>query len=97
MTGIYQRFRSQLGRLSARSQLDARSAAPLLLIAFLAPALLFYAGLAVYPVLRTAYNSFHAIKPQGVVEYVGIANFTTILFADATFWKAVGNIIRGCS
>jgi len=57
----------------------------------LAPALLVYAGFTIYPVLRTFYNAFHAIKPQAVVEFVGFGNFTALLFADSVFWKAVTN------
>src|SRR5690242_4490408 len=67
---------------SARPELDARRAGLAVLFAFLTPALLVYAGFTVYPVLRTFYNAFHAIKPQGVVEFVGVANFTNLLFAD---------------
>jgi ABC-type sugar transport system permease subunit len=70
---------------------DARRAAPITLAIFLAPALLLYAGFMVYPVLRTFYNSVHTIKPQGVQEFVGLANFSALLSADPTFWKAVGN------
>jgi raffinose/stachyose/melibiose transport system permease protein len=58
---------------------------------FLAPALVLYAGFMVYPVLRTFYNSVHTIKPQGVQEFVGLANFRELLSADPIFWKAVGN------
>jgi len=76
---------------SARPELDARRAGFAVLFAFLTPALLIYAGFTVYPVLRTFYNAFHAIKPQGVVEFVGLSNFTTLLTADAVFWKAVTN------
>jgi raffinose/stachyose/melibiose transport system permease protein len=64
------------------SQESARRTRLELLIVFLAPALLLYLGFAVYPVLRTVFNSFHAIKPHGVV-----AN----LIHDETFFKAVGN------
>jgi ABC-type sugar transport system permease subunit len=71
--------------------IDARHAKLGLLAAFLAPALLIYAGFTIYPVVRTFYNAFFTIKPQGVVEFVGFANFTTLLFADPTFWKAVVN------
>jgi ABC-type sugar transport system permease subunit len=42
-------------------------------------------------VLRTFYNAFHTIKPHGVVAFVGVDNFTALLLADATFWKAVVN------
>ncbi len=70
---------------------DARRARLGILVAFLAPALLIYAGFTIYPVVRTFHNAFHTIKPQGVVEFVGLANFTALLFADPTFWKAVVN------
>ena len=71
--------------------IDARRARLGILVAFLAPALLIYAGFTIYPVVRTFYNAFYTIKPQGVVEFVGLTNFATILFADPTFWKAVVN------
>ena len=71
--------------------IDARRANLGILVAFLAPALLVYAGFTIYPVIRTFYNAFHTIKPQGVVEFVGLANFQTLLLADSTFWKAVAN------
>ncbi|HKE38642.1 MAG TPA: sugar ABC transporter permease [Casimicrobiaceae bacterium] len=78
-------------RIAARSDIDARRAGLAILAAFLAPALLVYAGFTIYPVLRTFYNAFHAIKPQAVVEFVGFGNFTALLFADSVFWKAVTN------
>lgn len=85
----------RLPRRAARDQdsaaLDARRARLGILVAFLAPALLIYAGFTIYPVVRTFYNAFYTIKPQGVVEFVGLTNFATILFADPTFWKAVVN------
>ncbi len=80
-----------VGRSSLRPELDARRAAPATLLVFLAPALVIYAGFAVYPVLRTFYNSVHAIKPHGVEEFVGLANFVELLRVDPVFWKAVGN------
>jgi len=58
---------------------------------FLAPALVIYAAFIVYPVLRTFYNSVHVIKPRNVAEFVGVANFATLLQTDPVFWKAVGN------
>ena len=81
----------RLGRFRAQSEPDARRAAPGTLALFLAPALILYAGFMVYPVLRTFYNSVHTIKPQGVQEFVGLANFGALLSADPTFWRAVGN------
>jgi ABC-type sugar transport system permease subunit len=77
-------------RVVARPEIDARRAGFAILVAFLAPALIFYAGFTIYPVLRTFYNAFHVIRPQGVVEWVGLANFATLL-SDAVFWRAVTN------
>ena len=77
--------------LRARPEPDARRAAPTTLAVFLAPALILYAGFMVYPVLRTFYNSLHTIKPQGIQEFVGLANFRVLLSTDLVFWKAVGN------
>jgi len=78
-------------RRPVRREVDARRAAPATLLIFLAPALVVYAGFTIYPVLRTFYNSLHIIKPHGVVEYVGIANFVELLRVDPVFWKAVHN------
>jgi ABC-type sugar transport system permease subunit len=70
---------------------DARRASLGIVAAFLAPALLVYAGFTIYPVIRTFYNAFFTIKPQGVVQFVGLGNFAALLFTDSTFWKAVSN------
>jgi ABC-type sugar transport system permease subunit len=78
-------------RDAAPPAIDARRASFGILLAFLAPALLVYAAFTVYPVLRTFYNAFHTIKPHNVVEFAGLGNFTTLLFADPVFWKAVTN------
>src|SRR5437773_2315365 len=75
----------------APPEIDARRAGVGILVVFLAPALLVYAGFTIYPVLRTFYNAFHSIKPQGMVEFVGLSNFTALLFTDSIFWKAVAN------
>ena len=75
----------------ARLEVDARRASLGILALFLAPALLIYAGFTLYPVLRTFYNAFHTIRPQGVVEFVGLGNFAALLSADPVFWKAVVN------
>jgi ABC-type sugar transport system permease subunit len=84
-----------LSTLSARDAappaIDARRAGAGILLAFLAPALLVYAGFTLYPVVRTFYNAFHTIKPHNVVEFVGFANFSALLLADPVFWKAVTN------
>jgi len=84
--------RSRIGAGSeARLEVDARRAGLGILALFLAPALLIYAAFTLYPVLRTFYNAFHTIKPQGVVEFVGLGNFVALLSADPVFWKAVVN------
>jgi ABC-type sugar transport system permease subunit len=84
-----------LSILSARDAappaIDARRAGAGILFAFLAPALAVYAAFTLYPVARTFYNAFHTIKPRNVVEFVGLANFSALLFADPVFWKAVTN------
>ncbi len=79
------------GRDTAKIEIDARRGGIGVLLAFLAPALVIYAGFTIYPVVRTFYNAFHAIKPQGVVDFVGLGNFTTLLLSDPVFWKAVAN------
>src|SRR5258708_28754486 len=79
------------GRTPAAAGIDARRASVGILVVFLAPALLVSAGFTIYPVLRTFYNAFHAIKPQGVVEFVGLSNFAELLLTDSVFWKAVTN------
>jgi ABC-type sugar transport system permease subunit len=61
--------------------------------AFLAPALLLFAGFVLYPAARTFYNSVHTIKPRGGVEFVGLKNVTELLTRDTVFWKAVGNTV----
>src|SRR2546421_5026213 len=80
-----------LRRMPARPELDARRAGFAILVVFLAPALLVYAAFTIYPVLRTFYNAFHAIKPQGVVEFVGLSNFIALLLTDSIFGRAVAN------
>ena len=78
-------------RRRAPVEIDARRASLGTLAIFLAPALIIYAAFTVYPVLRTFYNSVHTIRPRGVEEFVGLANFDALLHTDLVFWKAVGN------
>ena len=65
----------------------------LALSSFLLPALLMYAAFTAYPVLRTFWNAFHKVLPNGSETWVGFANLHAILTNDATFWKAVGNTL----
>ena len=69
---------------------DARSASWPTVMLFLAPALLVYAALTAYPVLRTFYNSFFTIGDIDAGRFVGLAHFSEVL-KDATFWSAVRN------
>lgn len=73
------------------AQLSARHAPAPILVMFLAPALLMYAGFTIYPVVRTFYNALHAVHPHNVVEFIGFRNFATLLSTDPVFWKAVVN------
>jgi len=83
--------RSPAARLIARLRGDSLQSPWGAITVFLSPALFMYAAFTVYPVLRTFYNSFHRIKPRGVVEFVGLANFVELFTADPVFWKAVTN------
>lgn len=57
---------------------------------FLMPALLVYAGLTAYPVLRTFYNSFFIIGDLTSSEFVGLAHFAEVM-RDETFHVTVRN------
>jgi multiple sugar transport system permease protein/raffinose/stachyose/melibiose transport system permease protein len=69
---------------------DSRSASWPAVMLFLAPALLVYAALTAYPVLRTFYNSFFTIGDIDTGRFVGLAHFREVL-SDTTFWSAVRN------
>ncbi|MCD9024191.1 carbohydrate ABC transporter permease [Cohnella silvisoli] len=61
---------------------------------FLLPALLFYAVLLVYPVLRTFFLSLHEWNgfAGSKVEYVAFDNFK-LVFEDEIFWKSLKNVM----
>jgi raffinose/stachyose/melibiose transport system permease protein len=66
--------------------------------AFLLPALLVYAALTVYPVIRTFWNSVHKVLPNRPDEFVGLANYASLLFTDDIFWRSVRNtLIWACA
>jgi raffinose/stachyose/melibiose transport system permease protein len=65
----------------------------LTIAAFLLPALVMYAAFTAYPVLRTFWNTFHKVLPNGNEQWIGLANLQAILGSDPTFWKAVGNTL----
>jgi multiple sugar transport system permease protein/raffinose/stachyose/melibiose transport system permease protein len=62
------------------------------LAAFLLPALAMYAAFTAYPVVRTFWNAFHAIKPGGRETFVGWGNFVA-LANDEIFAAAVRNTL----
>jgi ABC-type sugar transport system permease subunit len=72
---------------------DVRRAAPGVIMALMGPAVFVYLAFTLYPVLRTFWNSLHTIKAQGVVEWVGLSNFSELLTQDHVFWIAVGNTV----
>ena len=74
--------------------MDTESGAPWPTIAsFLLPALIFYVLFTAYPVLRTFWNAFHKVLPNGNETWVGMANFRALLGTDAVFWTAVKNTL----
>lgn len=96
-SGSASRFGRSAAPASLRARLfgappaDARRAAPSVIMALVGPAVLVYLAFTIYPVLRTFYNSVHAIKPRGVEEWVGLRNFVELLTQDQVFWTAVIN------
>ena len=81
---LLQRWRERLRR-------DPTEASWHVVMLFLTPALLIYAAFTAYPVVRTFANSLYLIKPRGQNIFVGLDNYTELLFSDAIFWKAVVN------
>lgn len=61
--------------------------------AFLLPALVIYTALTAYPVVRTFWNSLHKVLPNRPDEFVGLANYATLLFSDDVFWRSVRNTL----
>jgi multiple sugar transport system permease protein/raffinose/stachyose/melibiose transport system permease protein len=84
------RWRQQLDSLLAPPEADSRRTSWPTLMLFLAPALLVYAALTAYPVVRTFYNSFFIINDIASSDFVGFAHFAEV-FRDATFLAAVRN------
>ena len=84
------RWRQQLDSLLAPPEADSRRTSWPTLMLFLAPALLIYAALTAYPVVRTFYNSFFIIQDIASTEFVGLAHFAEV-FRDTTFLAAVRN------
>jgi multiple sugar transport system permease protein/raffinose/stachyose/melibiose transport system permease protein len=83
-------LRRWVARRFAPAEADSRRTTWPALMLFLAPALLVYAALTAYPVLRTFYNSFFTIADIEQSKFVGLAHFIE-LAGDKTFWAAVRN------
>jgi ABC-type sugar transport system permease subunit len=60
---------------------------------FLLPALVMYGAFTAYPVLRTFWNAFHKVLPNGSEIWVGFDNLRAIVLQDPTFWIAVRNTL----
>lgn len=81
---------SWLKSLLSPPEADSRRAPWPTLMVFLVPALLVYAALTAYPVLRTFYNSFFIIDGMESARFVGMEHFVNV-FKDETFLAAVRN------
>lgn len=78
--------------LSRRSWRDGLTSAQVQGWIFLAPALIIYAGFALYPMIEVFVLSFQ--KWNGLTparEFVGFANYIFIFRDDPVFWMAFGN------
>jgi ABC-type sugar transport system permease subunit len=87
--------RSALARPQLAGEVEAagvssRGARRPTLMLFLTPALLVYAALTAYPVLRTFYNSFFTLADLDTVQFVGFEHFVEV-FHDPNFWAAARN------
>ena len=83
-------LRQTLARWFAAPETDTRRASMSTLMVFLTPALLVYAGLTAYPVVRTFYNSFFEVADIASSNFVGWAHYAAVL-RDETFSAAVRN------
>ena len=63
------------------------------IVGFLLPALLFYFGFTLYPVLLTIYDSIFRVLPNQPAAFVGLSNYVAVLTTDPTFWHAVRNTL----
>ncbi|MFK3939597.1 carbohydrate ABC transporter permease [Alkalihalobacillus sp. NPDC078783] len=72
-------------KLSTQSKKDHISA-----YLYISPFFLLFAVFGVFPILFTAYISFHKWDILGTKEFVGLTNYQWLL-TDPLFWKALGN------
>lgn len=64
-------------------------------ILFTFPALIGLIAFTIYPVISSFYYSFHEYNafPGKVPEFIGLQNYTDLLFDDPIFWKSLYNTI----
>ena len=75
-----------------RGERDPGAPSWLTLMAFLAPALVLYAGLTAYPVVRTFADSLYDLENMDAPRFVGFAHFVQI-WSDETFLRAIRNTL----
>ncbi len=80
------------GRVPAHKAQGWRLGRGTVIALFVAPALLFYVLLTIYPVLLTLYNSVFEIRPRAASVFVGAQNYLG-LFDDRTFWLSVRHTV----
>jgi multiple sugar transport system permease protein/raffinose/stachyose/melibiose transport system permease protein len=61
-------------------------------MAFLAPALVGYAGLNAWPVIRTFMDSVYDLENVGTPRFIGLAHFVAV-WADETFLRGIRNTL----
>jgi ABC-type sugar transport system permease subunit len=79
------------GEVQTSSLADPRRATWIVLVVFLAPAVLVYVGLTAYPAFHTIFDGFFTIEGLDAT-YVGLANYRALM-GDETFWVAVRNTL----
>lgn len=68
-----------------------------LLLFFLGPAVAIYTAISIYPLLATMALATYKITPNGDYEFVGLANFTTLLTDPSwstPFWNSAWNNLK---
>ena len=78
--------------MTATTTLRWRPGRRVAIAVFLAPALLFYVLLTIYPVVQTIVNSVFEIPPRAAPVFVGGKHYAGLL-DDRTFWLAVRHTV----
>ena len=85
----------ETGAPSTRSLADPRRTTWVVLMIFVAPALIVYGAMTAYPAFRTIWDSFFTIDGSDV-SFVGLANYRD-LAGDETFWMPTAITMRNTS